>query len=383
MLDLTALLWHFLAAQPPGQLVRLVTWHLLAVLFVLGLLSAFGLHFLLGHVFGFYKRKGRVARWVAWPTLLVWLVSLQALLGIYLLGVQAPAIVHNNLTADVTSQLGRQLLEPAFNNPVLAAHPPDAVPKAAIKAALHAMSELDYRAALQADVVPPGELAAAAAAAGHRAVSGQEVLVQLGLRWITEAHNSWYAPSSADAGAEQGEQPFFLPDFLASLVDELQKGTVLPRLDWEHVAGTRFVDGVLRPVAVEYLSYLAGALAIAVLLLDALYFLIMRRLRRIGQPRQAPAKAAAKGAPLPAPAKGSAPDVTPAKSAAQAPATPAPAPQAAAAKADAAAAGNDGGAQAAKADEPGSGTKPAEPAAQPAEGEAPAEGAPPPEKPTP
>lgn len=325
MLDLITLLWQFLRAQPLTQMIALVSWHLLALLAVLGVLSAFGLHFLIGHVFGFYRRKERLARWVAWPTLLVLLVSLQVLLGSYLLGVRAEELVRANLTTGVLEQLGRLLLEPAFGTPALAVEPAEGVNKDALKTALRASSELDYRSQLVSRLVPPGELAPASDGAGPR---GPDVLVQIGLRWVTEPHNVWFQPAAPSGsppagqpgappqpapGAAQGNEPFFLPDFLISLVDELPEGTVLPRLDWEHVAGTRYVDGVLRPLMDEYLSYLATALAVLVLLLDAVYFLLLRRLKRIGQPRPAKPKAPPKPGPLPAPAKGSAPDLTPAK----------------------------------------------------------------------
>jgi hypothetical protein len=305
MIDQLSLLWHFLRAQPPAQYVQLVSWHLLLVLAVLGVLSAFGLHFLVGYLFRFYRRHERHARWVSWPTLPVLLASVLALLGCYLLGVRSAELVRVNLTSTMTEQLGRLLLEPAFQAPVLAAHSADAVPKGALKAALRSASELDYRTALQERIADPAALAPATDGTGG--ARGPDVLVQMGLRWVTEPHTGWVAPTAPggpdpaapDAAAPErppgaAETTFFLPDFLAALVDELPDDTVLPRLDWEHVAGTRFVDSVLRPLVEEYVSYLALALALLVLLADALYFLAMRRLKRIGQAR------AAKPAPKPA-----------------------------------------------------------------------------------
>lgn len=317
MIDQLTLLWRFLQLQPWMQWVTLVSWHLLAVLFVLGVLSAFGLHFLVGHVFGFYRRKGRLTRWVAWPTAVVYLVSVQALLAAYLLGVQAPELVRANLTGEVTTQLGRQLLAPAFKRPVLAAQPSADVAKAALTTALHTYSELDYRSALVAEQVPLSQFRPGAD--GEAGPRGPDVLVQIGLRWVTAPHSTWMGPERRlKAGASQGEQPFFLPDFLVSLVDELPSGTVLPRLDWEHVAGTRFVEGVLRPLVEEYLVYLAGFAAALVLLIDLVYFLLMGRLKRIGQPKPAKKEAA----PKPSKAASPAPPATarPAKGAPFAPA---------------------------------------------------------------
>lgn len=343
MIDHLVLVWQFLQAQSPAVAVRLVSWHLLAVLVGLGVLAAFGLHFLLGHVLRFYRRKDRHARWVAWPTGLVLLVSVQVLLGAYLLAVEAPHLVRRNLTGEVTARLGRVLLDPAFASPVLAAHPEDQVPKSALKEALRGSSELEYRERLRSQFASP-EALAGGGGDGALTSAGPRALVQIGLRWVTAPQNVWFAPVRAggpdaaggeDAAGAGSDEPFFLPDFLASLVDELGEGTVLARLDWEHVAGTRFVEGVLRPLVQEYLAYLALALALIVLLLDALYFLLMRRLKRIGQPRSAkaggkstakapakggaqpPAKAPARPTP-PAAAPGSAPDTTPAKAGAPA-----------------------------------------------------------------
>jgi hypothetical protein len=348
MIDLLTLLWQFLRAQPTLQYVSLASWHLLAVLVVLGVLSAFGLHFLVGHVFGFYRRKERLVRWVSLPTLLVLLVSLQALLGAYLLGVRSEALVHANLTTGVAEQLGKVLLEPAFQGALLLNVPADQVNKDVLKNALHTSPELDYRNQLAARLLPPDELQRAMQ--GTAPPLGADVLVQIGLHWVTESHASWFgsepAPAAAgnggagaDAGAAGGDKSggaFFLPDFLISLVDELPAGTVLPRVDWEHVAGTRYVENVLRPLMNEYLSDLAIVLAVIVLLLDALFFLLMRRLKRIGLPRPAKAKAPPKSPPKPGPApsaaKSPAPDAPggkPGAAAASTPATPPAAPTAA------------------------------------------------------
>ncbi|HKI99327.1 MAG TPA: hypothetical protein VKB51_12715 [bacterium] len=300
-----ALLWRFLQAQPWTQYVGLASWHLMLLLFVLGVLSAFGLHFLVGHIFRFYRRKERLARWVAWPTLLVFLASVQLLLAAYLLGVRAPELVRANLTAGVTTELGRLLLAPAFKNPTLAAQSPESVAKAAINTALRSSSELEYRDQLVAELVPPSELKPVAGSpSGPR---GPDVLVQIGLRWVTEPHSGWLGPevkAKPKANAQE-DSPFFLPDFLWSLIDELPDGTVLPRLDWEHVAGTRYVETVLRPLAEEYLSYLAALIALVVVVVDGLFFLLMGRLKRIGRPR--PAKKPPAPKTTPAPAKGASP----------------------------------------------------------------------------
>jgi predicted lipid-binding transport protein (Tim44 family) len=98
----------------------------------------------------------------------------------------------------------------------------------------------------------------------------------------------------------------------------LPQDATLSRDNWEHVAGTRFVDGVLKPLMEEYLSYLAAFLAGLVVLANVLFFLVMRRARRIGTPKpdkgaKAAAPAAAQTAPPgPAPQKAAPPATQPA-----------------------------------------------------------------------
>jgi hypothetical protein len=105
----------------------------------------------------------------------------------------------------------------------------------------------------------------------------------------------------------QGEQPFFLPDFIKGLVDELDPQVVLTRPEWDHVAGTNFIESILRPVLEEYLSVMAAAIAVVVLLVCAGYFALIYRLKRLGRPKPAKKGAPRKLEPKPEPKPVSAP----------------------------------------------------------------------------
>lgn len=308
MIDLTLLLWYFLAAQPPSRLADLLPWHLLALLGSLGVFSAFGVHFLMGHVAGFYRRRERIARWVSLPSLVMLLISVPLLLGAYLLGVHGARLVSLNQTDPVVQTLGRNLLEPAFDNTELAGRSYGEIPKSRLKAAFKASTENRYREALAKKIVPPETLTPFAEPAdgnGNRRrfpLRGR-ILVQVGMRWIVSPHETWWVPLNpggteniAENFAEKGAQGgagkpaaktdpgdgFFLPVFLAGLLSQLADDEELSRSNWEHVAGTRFVEGYLQPVMMEYMAYFAIALALAVLLINMLFFLALGRIKRIG-----------------------------------------------------------------------------------------------------
>ena len=312
MMDRMLLLWYFLAAQPPARLGALLPWHLLTLLASLGLLSAFGIHFLMGHVAGFYRRRGRIARWVSLPSLLMLLISARLLLGAYLLVVHGSRLVSINQTDSVVNTLGVYLLEPAFDNPALAGASRGEIPKSHLKAAFRASTENRYREALAKNIVTPEKLTAWAQAGGgketqQRSPLGERILVQVGMRWITAPHETWWAPLNPSGtgkntekitekitGESGGGKPaakddqdygFFLPVFLGGLLGELADDDQLSRANWEHVAGTRFAEGYLQPVMMEYLAYFAIALALAVLLINTLFFLALGRLKRIGLSR--------------------------------------------------------------------------------------------------
>lgn len=305
MIDLLELIWRFLQAQPLENFLGLLPWHLMAVLAGMGILGGFGVHFLIGYVFRFYRRGARLTWWLSAPSLIVMLVLVQVLLGAYLLGSRAGALVSTNLTEDISDRMGRLLLQPMFGNPRIAALQTSEVGQGVLVATLARSTGAEYRASLQALIVPPGEISSQGNGEGAYA---DRILLQVGLRWVTAPHRTWLSPlhpagntpmtgdlpattgdpvdteDSSKSGdfTTNGADDIFLPDFLASLISELPPQAELSREDWEHVAGTRYVEGVLEPVMVEYLSYLSIALASLSGLLALLYLYLLRKVRGIG-----------------------------------------------------------------------------------------------------
>ncbi|NIP73488.1 MAG: hypothetical protein GWO16_10875, partial [Gammaproteobacteria bacterium] len=102
--------------------------------------------------------------------------------------------VRTNLNAQVTERVGRLLLQPAFAHPELAGLHPDEITKEALQRALSTSAELEYREQLRTGLLPASELAPQGMPAPRRAQLPGEILVQLGLRWVTAPHNTWFAP---------------------------------------------------------------------------------------------------------------------------------------------------------------------------------------------
>lgn len=313
MTDLLELIWRFLRVQPLENFLGLLPWHLIAVLAGLGLLGGFGLHFLIGYVFRFYRRGPRLAWWLSSPSLIVMLLLVEVLLGAYLLGSRAGALVSVNVTEDLSDRMGRLLLQPVFGDPQITALQASEVGQGVLVTTLASAAGAEYRASLQALIVPPGVISSQGNGEGAPA---QRILLQVGLRWVTAPHRTWLSPlrphgNSSGGAGDSGEQSLpgsdesvgsggaaatddsgdsnakmaddiFLPDYLASLIGELPPQAELPREDWEHVAGVRFVEGVLEPLMVEYLSYLSIALASLSGLLALLYLYLLRKVRGIG-----------------------------------------------------------------------------------------------------
>ncbi|MBI3991961.1 MAG: hypothetical protein HY342_01700 [Candidatus Lambdaproteobacteria bacterium] len=440
-----SLLWRFLGEQPAEMPFALVPWHLAAVMLVLGLFAALGVHYLLDVRLRWYTAGGRSRGWLAVPSLLVLLLAVLALLLAYGLAARAPELV--GLTAGDTEdptlrdEIGRALLAPVFAEEELAADQ-GAVSKeilvnailantndslrnayaaglSAAEAALRALArresneppEAETPAPATAPAEPAGEQgdaapaspaaqapaagsapaagvptgaeqqrAAEVAAAGGQgpapspgrpkaagqsadakvdagavgakpavkspqantqataqvpatqqpatgepapqqpgtvpgpgataeggptpgspadavddsdageatagSVSPEDVpmtatLERLALLWLTSAE----APGSAVPviSGDQSEAPpaeAGLPEFLVALVDDIQGGVTLERAGWEHVAGSRFVAGVLSPWLAGQLRYLAGLVTLVVALFLAGYFFLLQRLLR-------------------------------------------------------------------------------------------------------
>jgi hypothetical protein len=331
MLEILDLSWRFLAVQPFSRYVQLHPWHLQAVLMVLGLLAAAGIHHLIGYTFRFYNVRSEFAHWLGTPTLVVLLISVQALLFFYTLVTRADALVKINLGTEEAIQpasiLGEILLDPAFSSEELAAFEGAGVSKERLVGTLRSIPAEAYRQELDAFRVetdrlvlqqeapgvrkgeaprpapgkqgaPEGGAAAADAGAlplGNRAELATAIVVQTALRWLNDPARAW-----PQATAKQDAQPARpdggnLNDFIVSLVDEIQDGVVLERLDWEHMAGHRFAVVMLHPMLVKYINRFAIAGVGGVLVLNLIYFFGFYRVRRWLH-RERPSSGA-KGAP--------------------------------------------------------------------------------------
>jgi hypothetical protein len=312
MFDSLDLAGRLLEAFPPQRYLQLLPWHLTAILIGLSVLASFGLHHLIGDTFRFYSAGGRRRPILAACTLAVLLGSMLALLLAYGLRTQAEALIRPALAPEnavpPASVLGSILLDPPFKDAALGQE--THIAKARLSAVIGAKHDEDYRDALKPFAVKPDKFVLAAPpiatapsalapslsqappqAAGappapvftrpEDLISG--IVAQIGLRWMLDAKQTWPEAMPAGAGSS-ADRPLSLPELTLALIDEIQDGAVLDRLDWEHVAGTRFVQVVLHPVLLELIGRWAALLAVLVLAADLAYFAmatrIVRRLRR-------------------------------------------------------------------------------------------------------
>ena len=81
------------------------------------------------------------------------------------------------------------------------------------------------------------------------------------------------------AGKEEEPDEFPLPLFLVALVAEIPDDAMLTRHDWEHIAGTRFLEWIIKPMMLWQIQYSAVLLAVVTLAGLILYFLFLRYLR--------------------------------------------------------------------------------------------------------
>jgi hypothetical protein len=318
MLDAIALTWRLFAALPAQRYLLLLPWHFTALLIVLGILAAVGLHHLIGTTFRFYAAGETRRPLLGAATLVVLLVSVQGLLLAYVLRTQAEALARPLLAPENAVQpagvLGSLLLDPAFSDEDLAGK--TQVAKDRLAAVIIATDDETYRADLEAFVVKPERLVLAPEPktptpaepprqpAGERAPAGaadeppvftqredllSAIVVQMGLRWVLAPGQTW--PEAMPAGTSAAaDQPVRLPQFALTLMDEIQGNAVLDKLDWEHVAGTRFVQAVLQGVLVERIGRSAGLLALACVTFDVAYFIFAARLvGRLNRRRKAKA----------------------------------------------------------------------------------------------
>ncbi len=118
-MEVFTLAWRFLLNHQAAPYLVPLPGHLLALLFLLGLLAAVGAHHLVGYTYGFYRVAGRPSRVLAFPSLLLLLVSMQVLLAAYLLATTGPGLVRATFktpwAAATSRPIGGHLLSPAFH----------------------------------------------------------------------------------------------------------------------------------------------------------------------------------------------------------------------------------------------------------------------------
>lgn len=340
-MELFALAWRFLLSHPATPYLVPLPWHLPVLLFVLGVLAALGLHHLIGYSYEFYLVRGRIAPTLAIPSLVILLVSAQALLVAYVLATSGGRMARQALNSDealaAARPIGQRLLAPAF-----ARLEGDAGPESEIEGQVIAEVLLTYTAeglqqGFQADLesaqaamaahpapveepspAPPeggkeGEAPAPAMpAAGtpERPRATSPALLLLTLHWLAGAHEHWApvlpkteeaepaeTPPEQDAEgttqpqaeppaeppppAPEGEPVPPLTRHILSLISEIPPQAILARADWEHVAGRRFLQRVLEPLMAWQVGYLAALLLTLVIAVNLLFFFGMRQLRRL------------------------------------------------------------------------------------------------------
>ena len=300
MIDSILLFWRFFLVQPPLRYIELVPWHLLALLFGLGVLAAVGLHFLVGHTLGFYRRGDRILRWLSLPTLVLWVGLVQALLGAYLLASNSESLIASNLNAPgpgVTAErIGAALLAPAFaQHPLNQAGTAD-ITREVILAGLGRALDLEYRQALSSQLVPPADMPSQPGKTTEGIPAETGILVQLALRWVLETPLQISAREPAENGAGAGTPGLpgvpnkelapneRLPMYLVTLVSELQPGVAFPRKEWEYVTGSNFINAVMGQVLEEWLRYLALALTLIAVFIFGVFFLTLRWIKGLGRP---------------------------------------------------------------------------------------------------
>ena len=203
------LTWQFLLDHPATAYIAPVPWHLLAVLVVLGLLAAGGLHHLLGYTYKLYMVPGGVAGWLAFPSLVVLLVSVQVLIAIYLMAALAPEIVRYSLESEASQAsampIGGLLLSPAFSESTAGETPGgesgeggqsvETLNRAGLNRALHAHTPKElrekFRRQLQEVRAKPISLTESLMEAQNGEGRAAPELLMLALHWAAEDYQDW------------------------------------------------------------------------------------------------------------------------------------------------------------------------------------------------
>lgn len=295
--------WRFLLEHPATPYIVPMPWHLLAVLAVLGLFAAGGLHHLLGHNFRFYKVPGGVAAWLSLPSFVVLLVSVQVLIGAYLIAALAPEIVRFSLGSPAAQAsampIGNMLLSPAFPGDRADAGPEDAqgLNRAGLNRALHAYSPKDLRESFRRQLQEARAKPVAISGAAEWDDKASPELFLLTLHWAAESYEDWPPqienPSSLarEYGGSVGKTDTAgtptLSRSILSLVEEIGWESDLARRDWSHVAGNRFIQRVLAPQILWQVRWLAAVSLILMVAANLAVFFLLGQLKRMVYPPQA------------------------------------------------------------------------------------------------
>ncbi len=310
MLEISKLLWSYLGSQPPEHYWQLQPWHLNAVLGVLGLLAAGGLHHLLGYTFRLYRLNTVHRPWLGLPSLLVLLVSVQVLLGSYVVGTQAQGLVRVSLAPQAATlpaaSLGAMLLDPILRGPLGKAA---TITHAELIQAASEVTQQQYLDRLEEFKSAQAEMAVQAANAANppganpsgpqtpaqgaapRYVQAQgAAVVNLGLRWLLDEGRA--LPPGAPALETR------LPALTVALLAPAPEAP-LTRAGWEQLAGEQFAQRVLQPVLARYVPRAMAAVAAVTFVLTLAYFVVLARFRRRVHRDRAPTHPP----PAPAPAR--------------------------------------------------------------------------------
>ena len=290
-----SLTWRFLLDHPATDYFAPVPWHLLAVLIVLGLLAAGGLHHLLGHTYGFYRAPGGAAGWLALPSFAVLLVSVQVLIGIYLMAALAPEMVRFALASPAARAsampIGYILLAPAFGG---GGDKPRELNRAGLNRALHAHSPKELRANFRRQLDEARAKPVSITDASDWDEKASPELLLLALHWAAEDHRDW-PPEMGEKSSlarEYGEGPGVseqvngstLSRSILSLVEEIGWESEMARRDWAHVAGNRFVQRVLVPMMIWQVRWLAVVTLIMLLAANLSVLYLLGQLKRLVYP---------------------------------------------------------------------------------------------------
>ena len=197
-MEVFTLAWRFLLDHQGAPYLVPLPGHLLAVLLVLGLLTAIGLHHLIGYTYGFYRVGRKISVTLAFPSFVMMLASVLVLLCAYALGTTGSHIVWSALASPearvVAQPIGARLLAPALLRLYGPMGGEEEVDRAMIRGAFLTFSEQELREGFQRQL----ETARQVTATQEDSLAAE-----------AERREGAVAPPSADQeeAAHKGEEP--------------------------------------------------------------------------------------------------------------------------------------------------------------------------------